>query len=158
MTRRVLLFAICAGLLLSIHAQADTVYRWVDAQGHVHYSQTPPASSHAKAKAVDITPPAPDQTSAAQTRDMEQAVNDRQQAQQALAEKAQQVANKQAQQQKACEAARQRVQTYAEAHRVAHKDKDGNLVYSSGDDLVKLRQQAQEQADKLCAGGESNRH
>lgn len=158
MRRRVLLFAICAGLLLSLHAQADTVYRWVDAQGHVHYSQTPPASSHARAKAVDVTPPPPDRTSAARTRDMEQAVNDRQQAQQALAEKAQQDSDKQAQQQKACEAARQRVQIYDEAHRVAHKDKDGNLVYSSGDDLVKLRQQAQEQADKICAGGESIQH
>lgn len=158
MKRTVLLLAACAGLLLFASAQADTVYRWVDAQGNVHYSQTPPPNTHAKAKAVDITPPPPDQTSVARTQDMEQAVNDRQQAQQALAEKAQQDADKKAQQQKACEAARQRVQRYDEVNRVAHKDKNGNVVYSSGDDLVKLRQQAQEQADKICAGGESNQH
>lgn len=153
MMRAALLLSVCAALMLLVSVQADTVYRWVDAQGHVHYSQTPPANSKAGAKAVDITPPPPDQTSLAQTQDMEQAVSDKQQAQQALAGKAKQEADKKAQQQKACDAARQRVQRYDEVHRVARKDKDGNVVYSSGDDLVKLRQQAQEQADKLCGGG-----
>jgi hypothetical protein len=153
MTRAALLLTVCSGCLLLVAAQADTVYRWVDAQGHVHYSQTPPPSSKSHAQAVDITPPPPDPTAAARTADMEQAVNDRQQAQQALADKAKQDADKKAQQQKACEAARQRVQIYAESRRAAHKDKDGKLVYSSGEDLVKLRQQAQEQADKLCGGG-----
>ena len=155
MMRTALSLSLCAGLLLLVNVHADTVYRWVDAQGHVHYSQTPPANSKAGAKAVDITPPPPDQTSLAQTQDMEQAVTDKQQAQQALAAKAKQEADKKAQQQKACDAARQRVQRYDEVNRVAHKDKDGKVVYSSGDDLVKLRQQAQEQADKICAAAGS---
>jgi type IV secretory pathway VirB10-like protein len=155
MTRTTLLLIAGAGLMLLVSAQADTVYRWVDAQGHVHYSQTPPPNSKAGAKAVDITPPPPDQTSLAQTQDMEQAVTDKQQAQQALTAKAKQEADKKAQKQKACEAARKRVQRYDEVNRVAHKDKNGNVVYDSGDDLVKLRQQAQEQADKICAAVDS---
>ena len=28
--------------LMLMTARADQVYRWVDAQGNVHYSQTPP--------------------------------------------------------------------------------------------------------------------
>jgi hypothetical protein len=40
-------------------------------------------------------------------------------------------------------------------NRVETRDKDGKVVYSSGDDLVKLRQQAQEQADKICAAANS---
>jgi hypothetical protein len=150
-----LALSLCAGLMLIAAAQADNVYRWVDAQGHVHYSQTPPANSKTKAQTVDITPPPPDQTSLEQTQDMEQAVTDKQQAQQALATKAKQEADQKAQKQKACEAARQRVQRYDEVNRVARKDKDGKVVYSSGDDLVKLRQQAQEQADKICAAANS---
>lgn len=131
-------------------ALADTVYRWVDAQGNVHYSQTPPASTHEKAKAVDIQPPPPDQTSLNRTEDMEQAVHDRQEAQQALADKAAKDAAKKAQQQKACDAARARVQRYNQVNRVITKGKNGDLQYSSGDDLVKLRQQAEQQANKLC--------
>lgn len=154
MMRAGLAFVCCTVLILLCSAvQADTVYRWVDAQGHVHYSQTPPPNSKTNAKAVDITPAPSDQTSLDRTQDMEQAVNDRQQARQALAEKAKQEADKKAQQQKACEAARERVQRYDQVNRVARKDKDGNVVYASGDDLVKLRQQAQEQADKICGGG-----
>ncbi|HEX5340381.1 MAG TPA: DUF4124 domain-containing protein [Gammaproteobacteria bacterium] len=150
MTRAALLLAACAGLLLLNAAQADTVYRWVDAQGNVHYSQTPPANSKAKAKPVEIAPAPSDPASLAQAQDLQQVVSDKQQVEQLRAQKTQQEAAKKAQQQKACDAARQRVQRYDEVHRVAHKDKDGNVVYSSGDDLVKLRQQAQQQADKLC--------
>lgn len=136
-------------------ALADTVYRWVDAQGHVHYSQTPPQNINTKAKAVDIQPPPPDQTSLDQTKDMEQAVHSQREAQQALAGAAAKKAEAKAQQQKACEAARSRVKHYNEARRVIQRDKNGKEVYSSGDDLVKLRQQAEEQANKLCseAGG-----
>lgn len=154
MIRTLLLPVVCAALVWfgAAQAQSDTVYRWVDAQGHVHYSQTPPPNSKANAKAVDITPPPPDQTSLAQTQDMEQAVTDKQQVQQALQSKAQQEAQKKAQKAQACEAARQRLQRYSEVNRVAQKDKNGNLTYSSGDDLVKLRQQQQAQVDKLCGG------
>jgi macrodomain Ter protein organizer (MatP/YcbG family) len=106
---------------------------------------------------VNIQPPSPDQTSLNRTEDMEQAVHDRQEARQALADKASEDAAKKAQQQKACEAARARVQRYNEVNRVITKGKSGDLQYSSGDDLVKLRQQAEEQANKLCnaAGGGS---
>jgi hypothetical protein len=152
MMRIARLVAACTAMLLLVAAQADTVYRWVDAQGNVHYSQTPPPNSKARAKAVDITAPPPDTTSLAQTQDMEQAVTDKQQAQQALAEKAKQDADKKAQQQKACETARQNLQQAEIARRVAKTDKDGKVEYYSGDDLVKLRQQAQEQINKLCGG------
>lgn len=153
MKRLLLLLIASTALWLCMAAQGDTVYRWVDAQGNVHYTQTPPPGSKTKAKAVDITPPPPDQTSLQQTQDMEQAVNDRKVLQDANDAKTADEAKKKAHQQEVCERARKLVQRYDEVNRVRHKDKDGNVVYSSGDDLVKLRQQAQEQADKLCKGG-----
>ena len=56
---------ISAAVLLAaagMAASADHVYRWVDKDGHVHYSQTPPAGTHVNAQTVNITPPAPDPT------------------------------------------------------------------------------------------------
>lgn len=137
---------------ISLPANAGTVYRWVDAQGHVHYSQTPPKNSTVQAKAVDIAPPPPDQTTLARTRKMEKSVKDRQEAQQAQAEKAQQAAKKKAAQQKACQAARARLQRFTVSRIVASRNKQGKVVYTSGDNLVKLREQQQAKVDKLCGG------
>ncbi|HET7922893.1 MAG TPA: DUF4124 domain-containing protein [Gammaproteobacteria bacterium] len=142
--------ALCAGLLLTAAVHADTVYRWVDKDGHVHYSQTPPANSKAAAKAVEVVPPPPDPTTVARMQDMQQAVHDKKEAHQALANRAQQEADKKAKQEKACAAARARAERYAQVNRAVKRDKDGNLVYSSGEDLVKLQQQAEKEATKLC--------
>ena len=153
MIRRTLpLLMACIVSAMYLQAYAGPIYRWVDAQGHVHYSQTPPKNSKVHAKTVDIAPPPPDQTTLARTKNMEQAVQDRQQAQQAQAKKTQQAAKKRAAQEKACQAARTRLQRFSVARIVASRDKQGKIVYSSGDDLVKLRKQQQAKVDKLCGG------
>lgn len=153
MTRGMLpILLLCATATMYLPASAGTVYRWVDAQGHVHYSQTPPKNSKVQAKTVDVSPPPPDQTTLTRTKKMERAVKDRNEAQQEQAEKAQEAEKKKAAQQKACQAARERLQRFTASRIVASRDKQGKVVYSSGDDLVKLREQQQAKVDKLCGG------
>ena len=101
-------------------AHADSVYRWVDAQGHVHYSQTPPPNDATRARVMDVEPPPPDPTSLRQ--------------------------------QQACAAARKQLQIYMEAHRVITHPKNGTTTYYTGDNLVKFREQAQQQVNKVCGG------
>jgi len=45
---------ICLALLLSLPAFAQTVYKWTDANGTVHYGDRPP--DEAQAQSVDIAP------------------------------------------------------------------------------------------------------
>ena len=132
-------------------AYADQVYRWVDAQGNVHYSQTPPASSAVKPQVVDMEPPPPDPTSLQQQQNLVKSMNAAATAQQQAAAEAQQEAQQKAQQQQACAAARKQLQAYMETHRVITNTKNGPTYYT-GDDLVKFRQQAQAQVNKVCNG------
>jgi uncharacterized protein with WD repeat len=149
----------CFGLLVAvaifsivITVQADQVYRWVDAQGNVHYSQTPPPNAVTKAKLVDVEPPPPDITGQQQQQKLVQAVQAADAKQQKAAEAAQKQAQKKAQKQQACDQARQRLQQYMETHRVITNANSANPTYYTGEDLVKFRQQAQQQVDKLCSG------
>lgn len=150
--RRVLVPALIAALLGTAAVQAQEVYRWVDAQGAVHYSQTPPPNVSAKAKRVDITPTPVNVTAARQQQALVKSVAAANAAKQQADEQAAQAAAKQARQQQACEAARQRLQGYMEAHRVVTNADSANPTYYTGDNLVKFRAQAQEQVNKLCAG------
>ncbi len=146
----VVLLSLAALTLMT--ARADQVYRWVDAQGNVHYSQTPPPDAVTKAKLVDVKPPPPDPSAVEQQRKLVESVNAADAAQQKAADAAQQQAQEKARKQQACEAARKRLQGYMEAHRVITNGNSAKPTYYSGDDLVKFRQQAQEQVTKLCAG------
>ena len=153
MNMKSLCAALCAAAaLLLVTAQADQVYRWVDKDGQVHYSQTPPAGSAANPQVVDIQVPPPDPTAVQQTRDLEKSVNAQDQAQQKVAENAQQQAEQQAQQQQRCAAARKQLQEYMDSHRVITNPTNGPPQYYTGEDLIKFRQQAQEQVNKVCGG------
>jgi hypothetical protein len=60
------LMFVCALSCLCITAvNADQLYKWVDDQGHVHYTQTPPPSAGTKAKAVNLEVARADATAAA---------------------------------------------------------------------------------------------
>lgn len=133
-------------------AQAQQVYRWVDAQGNVHYSQTPPPSVVTKTTVMELAPPSPDPTGVAEQKQLMKSVAKTDAAKQQAAEQAAQEAAKKAQQQQACDAARKQLQGYMEAHRVITNGNSANPSYYTGEDLVKFREQAQQQVDKVCAG------
>jgi Domain of unknown function (DUF4124) len=153
MKMRHLCTAVLAISVLSwISAQADQVYRWVDAQGNVHYSQTPPPSASTKARLVDVEPAPVDATSVKQQQQLVKSMDAANAEQQKAAAAAQQQAQEKVRKQQACEAARKQLQEYMQAHKVITNGNSANPTYYTGEDLVKFRQQAQQQVDKVCGG------
>lgn len=150
--KRLLLTLIVPAALVFAAAQAQQVYRWVDAQGNVHYSQTPPPSAATKAKVIEIAAPPPDPTGMAQQQQLVKSVAAADAAKQKTVEEAAQAAAKKAQQQQACDAARKQLQAYMDTHRVITNSTSASPAYYTGDDLVKLREQTQQQVNKACAG------
>ena len=78
-----LIFLGVASCLCMTAVSAEQLYKWVDEQGKIHYSQTPPPAAGTKAKAVNIEVPRADSTvvaaqaaAAQQTKD-EQAKKDK---------------------------------------------------------------------------------
>lgn len=54
-----------ASCLCMAAASAEQLYKWVDDQGHTHYTQTPPPSAGTRAKSVNIEVARADATAAA---------------------------------------------------------------------------------------------
>jgi len=135
---------------ISLSAGADQVYRWVDKDGHVHYSQTPPASTGVNAQTLNITPPAPDPTTLQNDQKLAQQTQDRDKQVQDAQKTEQQVQQEQAQRQKECDYLQQRLQVLQQGARVATVDAQGNRSYVSDDDRAKQEQQLQDQINKTC--------
>ena len=150
--KRLLPVLIVPAALVFAAAQAQQVYRWVDAQGNVHYSQTPPPSAATKVKVIEVAAPPPDPTGVAEQKQLVKSVAAADAARQKAAQETAQAAAKKAQQQQACDAARKQLQAYMDAHRVIANSTSVNPAYYSGDDLVKLREQTQQQVNKACTG------
>ncbi|MGB9429160.1 MAG: DUF4124 domain-containing protein [Gammaproteobacteria bacterium] len=83
-------------------AFADQVYRWVDKDGHVHYSQTPPASTAVHASSTNVSAPPPDPTGIQNAQNLVQQMQVQNQQAQATQQQAQQEAQRQAERQQAC--------------------------------------------------------
>lgn len=134
-------------------AVADQVYRWVDKNGVVHYTQTPPPSTNAAtAKTVDISAPPPDAYGAASAQATENTQTAQNKSAQAAAQKAQADAQQKAALQKACEAERAQLQQMQDARRVSYTDSKGEVQYASGDDRLKAMDDLQKRIDKDCGG------
>ncbi len=149
---RLCMTLLSVAMLAGMAVHADQVYRWVDAQGNVHYSQTPPPGAASKAKLVDVVPQPVDAANAKQQQQLVKSMHAAKQEQQQAAEAAKKQAEQEAQKRQACEQARKRLQEYMQAHKVITNANSDNPKYYTGEDLVKFRQQAQAQVDKLCGG------
>ncbi|HEV2111828.1 MAG TPA: DUF4124 domain-containing protein [Gammaproteobacteria bacterium] len=152
-TRNTLLMS--AALLLAVSgaaAFADQVYRWVDKDGHVHYSQTPPASTDVNAQTLNITPPAPDPTTLRNEQTLAKQIDEKNKQAQDAQQKAQADAQKQAQQKQQCDSLRSRLQILLQSARLATVDAQGNKTYVSDDARAKQEQQLQDQISKDCSG------
>lgn len=149
-----LLIAVALSLsAIGVAASADQVYKWVDKDGHTHYSQTPPSSTDVNAQTVDITPPAPDPTTLRNEANLAKSLQDQDKQNQKTQEQAQKDAEQKAQKDKLCDDLRQRLQVMDQSARVATVDAQGNKTYISDDDRAKQEQQMQDQIAKSCGGG-----
>lgn len=142
---------ITAGLLLAAvmcPAPGDQVYKSVDAQGHVTYSDRP---NTAAAKKTDVTVQQADPAEAARLAKERQILNaedDQRKKQQAAADKskAQQDHDKQAR----CQSARDNYNTLKEVRRVFKVDSDGNRVYQTDAETDAQREAARQVMNTAC--------
>jgi hypothetical protein len=144
---------LCAALVCTVVQYADgaNVYKTIDAQGHVVYSDQP-ISSASQPISVQVTAPNP-QEAARLTKEQAlqsaEATQQAQQMQQAAADQQKQ-ATEQAAQQRKCDVARSRYATFAAGGRLFKTDEQGNRVYYSDDEIEAERLAAKAAMDSVC--------
>jgi hypothetical protein len=124
--------ALACGLMLALGtglAAADQVYKWVDDQGHVHFSQTPPPGTKVQAQSVTVAPPPPDPQSLQNSKDLQKQVSDQNKAAQDAAAKDKPDPAKEAEKQAHCDDLRSNLQVLLQSGRAATTDAQGNLNY-----------------------------
>ena len=146
--RLLLLFGIIA---LAPEIQADTMYRTVDAQGHITYSDRP-LSAASQRITVDVT--GPNAIEAARLSRLQTAENladeDRLKQNKKNAEQAQKAAAQDAAKQQRCNAARGRYATFATGGRLFKTDADGNRVYLSDEEIDQQKNSAKAAMEVAC--------
>lgn len=137
----------CA-VLLPVSA---AVYRWVDAQGHVHFSDQAPAGSHPPTLDLPAAPAPPTTNDEAARRAKRQRLlrawseeNRQQAAAQARA------ARQQARRQKRCALARDRLRSYRQARYLYDLDAQGKRRILSDSEHQQALQQAQDAVTQWC--------
>ena len=137
--------------LLMTAAVADQVYRWVDKDGHVHYSQTPPAATAVHAQSLDVTAPPPDAVGVQNAQNLVQQMQARNQQTENAKQQAQEQAQRQAQQQQRCNELRAQLQILQQVGTVATVDAQGNRTYWSDAQHSQKEQQLQQEINKECS-------
>ncbi len=143
--------AFCVALTLSAVASAS-VYKWVDAQGNVHYSDRPPEG---EAQIVDIIsspsshPRATARSSGEQKQRQAQAQADGKQKADQTTQQAvnADVAKSRAKQ---CEEAKERYRVAIDSHKLYKMGKNGEREYLSEAELSQARLDARRTLDESC--------
>jgi hypothetical protein len=143
---------VAAMLLVTASALAG-VYRWVDKNGVVHYTDTPPPQG-AQAVSIQAEPGDTDAAKALQAA-LDKSLKTYDKRQQKTADAAAKQEQKQQKQAQACQAATHQYQRLVGIFRLQLHMPDGSTKYISGEDLSKYRDKLHAQAAKLCRNGES---
>ncbi len=153
MIQKLLVVLLFAGL--STAAAAETVYKWMDARGQVHYTDLPPRAADARILGVyqgreslsegddaggegGATPPAA--TTPPPTMDPPPSPE-------TVAAVQADVAAVQSEQ---CKAAQERYKLYIESRRLFRQTPDGQREYLSDRELAEARIRAKQEADEAC--------
>jgi hypothetical protein len=133
----------CAGAL-----PAQEIYKSVDAQGNVVYSDRAP-SKNAPTTAVHVTEPDPAEVARlAKQQQLLNASDRERQKQEAAAAKSHAALERQ--QQANCENARNKYYRYKDSPRIYQRDTDGNRVYYTDSEADSLREQARRAMVAAC--------
>ena len=151
-TRKLALSFMVMALTFAGGAMANEIYRWVDAEGNVHYGDRP--SGAPAEQRLQLTYARTDGSA------VEQRVQDRlaektaRAEADAEAEKAAQEAAEEAEiaaeQQKACESARERLETYRSSRRLYKADENGERVYLDEEQRQAASRRIEEQIAEFC--------
>jgi len=139
-------------VLLGSGALAGDVYKTVDAQGHITYSDHPISST---SQAVAIQVPAANPAEAArmareQALQTADAAQEAQQAQKSAAEQQKKSAEEAAQKQR-CDSARNRYFLFAAGGRLLKTDEQGNRVYYTDDEIAAEVVASKAAMDSACS-------
>jgi hypothetical protein len=153
--QKVLLASLLAGL--AAVATAETVYKWVDSSGQVHYTDLPPQQSGARILSVNqeesalpdddyseegdsdtLQSPQPGETTTPEPPVSNQAMASAE----ADAAKAQVLQ---------CKAAQDRYQRYIESRRLFRETADGKREYLTDQQLTEARARAKQAVDDFCS-------
>jgi hypothetical protein len=144
----------CPVLLMAtaLPALSDDVYRTVDPQGHVIYSDKP-LSSASKRVSIDVIAANPQEAARLAK---EQALVNADAAQQAklaaqLASEQQKQASQDAARRRTCEAARARYAMFAAGGRIYRVDEQGNRAFYSDEEIEAQRIASKAAMDRLCS-------
>lgn len=131
-------------LALSPLAQAASVYRWVDAQGQVHYGQTPPPSAAAEPHSVKVPPASPSAAPAAASPAAPPAASATTPATDPAANRADRA--------RRCTAARERIQYLEDQtpRRLGVEQPDGTLARMTEEEFQERLDKARAEAGKHC--------
>ena len=141
-----------AGLLISAMASAD-IYRWQDADGVTHYTDTPPEGIVSTLVSVNSRPTDKARISNAQSqaRGKQQSQLLIEQEEMATEEESAAEAAKLAEQRaQACTQAKQRLETYNNSRRLYRELENGEREWYSEEEVAMARQNAQKAVEEFC--------
>ena len=151
MTTRFIVFTL-ACLLVSASASAD-IYRWQDADGVTHYTDTPPEGVESTLVAVDSRP-----TDNARISQAKSQAAGRQQAQLLIEQEqraaddieAEEAARQSEQRAELCTKARQRLETYTNSRRLYRELENGEREWYSDEEVALARENAHKAVEEFC--------
>ena len=139
---------LCIYILLAGNAQA-AIYKWVDENGDVQYSQTPPPSGVA-GETIEPPPQTVDtETATKQLNEQERQFEELRKQRQEQADKEAQAADELALQQKNCQMARDRLASY-DRPRVQFVQEDGSRVRGTEEERQEEIKKSEDMIQEFC--------
>ena len=140
---------LCIYILLAGTAQA-AIYKWVDANGDVHYSQTPPPPGVA---GETLQPPPPDvdtETATKQLNEQERQLEELRKQRDEQADKESQAAAELALQQKNCQMAKDRLASYERRPNINFVQEDGSRVRATEEERQAEIKKSEDMIQEFC--------
>ncbi|HKJ19090.1 MAG: DUF4124 domain-containing protein [Gammaproteobacteria bacterium] len=151
--KRIVLTCAIAAMTVSMGAMANEIYKWIDADGNVHYEDRPTGA--ATEERLDLTYRATDRSSVqARVKSRVDAQTAREEAKSTAAAAEQEAAeNAAAEKQRSdrCDRARARLESYLQARRLYRTDDNGERVYLDDSQSQEARRKAEEQIAEFCS-------
>ena len=146
-------FLALAALLLSGAALADGIYKWVDADGNVHYRDRP--SGDPNEVVVPMSYSRSSTTVVQRQRqsfvDAEAARREQRAAREDADKAAAEQAAEQASRQKECEAHRAKLETLLQANRIYREGPNGEREYLDAEQIQEARQRVEKLISETCS-------
>jgi len=141
------IFFILSLITFFLSTATAAVYKWVDDQGNVHYSEQKPAQSPAEKIKIDKAPPPSSSSYKKPTLKTEEEGNNKGESTDNANSKNADIAK---QKQEMCAEARKDLELMQNTGRLRVKDKDGNVTYMTDEDKAARIKRNQDRVKEYC--------